>query len=165
MDGFSSLSCFLLLLAVVVRVTIVILLCTFNYPLLHAWLYTGSYNNQIFPGYFDWVNLTLVSAFTTCFPLTMGISGFGPYRCLWPNDAPAECADITHTPWAMMPTLGFVSYHREYGASLGGSPCNTHNPTLRLKIEAFKKSTVAYTLSQPKKTKKIDRELKYLCRR
>ena len=134
MDGFSSLSCFLLLLAVVVRVTIVILLCTFNYPLLHAWLYTGSYNNQIFPGYFDWVNLTLVSAFTTCFPLTMGISGFGPYRCLWPNDAPAECADITHTPWAMMPTLGlFVSY--PWGHELLVTPPPpTHTHSLYLSV-------------------------------
>jgi hypothetical protein len=29
-----------------------------------------------------------------------------------PDDAPAECAGITPTPWAMMPTLGFVSYHQ-----------------------------------------------------
>ena len=34
--------------------------------------------------------LALVSALTTCFPLTMAISGFSPYRCLQPDDAPAE---------------------------------------------------------------------------
>jgi hypothetical protein len=42
----------------------------------------------------------------------MAAGGFGPYHRLWPDDAPAECAGITPTPWAMMPTLGFVSYHR-----------------------------------------------------
>jgi hypothetical protein len=40
----------------------------------------------------------------------MAAGGFGPYHCLWPNDAPAEYAGITPTPWAMMPMLGFVSY-------------------------------------------------------
>jgi hypothetical protein len=40
----------------------------------------------------------------------MAAGGFGPYHRLWPDDAPAECAGITPTPWAMMPTLGFVSY-------------------------------------------------------
>ncbi len=53
-----------------------------------------------------------VSPITSRFPLTMAISGFGPYHRLWPNDAPAECAGITPTPWAVMPTLGFVSYDR-----------------------------------------------------
>jgi hypothetical protein len=53
--------------------------------------------------------------FSLCFsrfPLTMAISGFGLYHRLRIDDAPAECAGITPTPWAMMPTLGFVSYHR-----------------------------------------------------
>ncbi len=53
-----------------------------------------------------------ISPLTSCFPLTMAISGFGLYHCLWPDDAPAECAGITPTPWVMMPTLGFVSYDR-----------------------------------------------------
>ncbi len=43
----------------------------------------------------------------------MAISGFGPYHCLRTDNAPAKCAGITPTPsWVMMPTLGFVSYHR-----------------------------------------------------
>ncbi len=53
-----------------------------------------------------------VSPLTSRSPMTMAISGFGPYHRLWPDDAPAECAGITPTPWAMMPTLGFVSYDR-----------------------------------------------------
>ena len=53
-----------------------------------------------------------VSALTLCFQLTMMVSGFGPYRCLRPNDAPTECTDIIHTPWVMMHALGFVSYRR-----------------------------------------------------
>ena len=53
-----------------------------------------------------------VSPLTSRFPLTMAISGFGPYHRLRTDDAPAECAGITPTPWAMMPTLGFVSYDR-----------------------------------------------------
>ena len=53
-----------------------------------------------------------VSALRLCFPLTMMVSGFGPYRRLRPNYAPTECADIIPTPWAMMPALGFVSYRR-----------------------------------------------------
>ncbi len=44
-----------------------------------------------------------------------GVSGFGPYNCLWLIDAPTECAGVTptpcHGPWAMMPTMGYVSYH------------------------------------------------------
>ncbi len=53
-----------------------------------------------------------VSPLTSRFPLTMAISGIGTYHRLWPDDAPAECAGITPTPWAMMPMLGFVSYDR-----------------------------------------------------
>ncbi len=53
-----------------------------------------------------------VSPLKSRFLLTMAISGFGPYHRLWPYDAPAECAGITPTPWAMMPTIGFVSYDR-----------------------------------------------------
>ncbi len=53
-----------------------------------------------------------VSPLTSRFPLTMAISNFSPYHRLWPNDAPAECAGITPTPWVMMPTLSFVSYDR-----------------------------------------------------
>jgi hypothetical protein len=53
-----------------------------------------------------------VSPLTSRFLLTMAISGFGPYHCLWPNDAPAKCTGITPTPWAMIPMLGFVSYDR-----------------------------------------------------
>jgi hypothetical protein len=44
------------------------------------------------------------------FPLIMVVSGFGPYHRQQPDDTPAECAGITPTPWAIMPTLGFVSY-------------------------------------------------------
>ncbi len=55
--------------------------------------------------------LMLVSPLTACFPLTMVVSGFGPYHPLWPNDALAKCAGVIPTPWAMMPMLGFVSYH------------------------------------------------------
>ncbi len=40
-----------------------------------------------------------VSALALCFPLTMMVSSFGPYRRLRPNDAPTECADIIPTPW------------------------------------------------------------------
>ena len=40
----------------------------------------------------------------------MVVSGFGPYCYQQPDDAPAECAGITATTWAIMPTLGFVSY-------------------------------------------------------
>ena len=42
----------------------------------------------------------------------MAASGFSPYHHLWPDDAPAECAGITPTPWSMMHTIGFVSYHQ-----------------------------------------------------
>jgi hypothetical protein len=52
-----------------------------------------------------------VSAPTTCFLLTVVVSGFVPYNHLLPNNAPAKCAGVTPTPWAMMPTLSFVSYH------------------------------------------------------
>ena len=43
-----------------------------------------------------------VSQLTSRFLLTMAASGFSPFHRLWPNDAPAECAGITPTPWAMM---------------------------------------------------------------
>jgi hypothetical protein len=55
-----------------------------------------------------------VSPLTSRFLLTMAISGFGPYHRLWPDDAPAEYAGITPTPWAMMPTLSFVPFHQEH---------------------------------------------------
>jgi len=42
----------------------------------------------------------------------MAAGGFSPYHRLWHDDAPAECAGITTTPWAMMPMLGIVSYHQ-----------------------------------------------------
>jgi hypothetical protein len=40
-----------------------------------------------------------------------------------------------------------------YGASLGETHCYTHNPTLRLKIDACKKITVTYFITTPKNTK------------
>jgi hypothetical protein len=65
-----------------------------------------------------------VSQLTSRFPLTMAAGGFSPYHRLWPDDAPAECTGITPTPWAMMPTLGMVSYHQ--GHELLSPP---HNDT------------------------------------
>ena len=59
---------------------------------------------------FMWPFLAPVSPLTSRFPLIMVVSGFGPYHRQQPNDALAECAGITPTPWAMMPMLGFVSY-------------------------------------------------------
>jgi hypothetical protein len=52
----------------------------------------------------------------------MAAGGFSPYHRLWPDDAPAECAGITLTPWAMMHTIGFVSYHQ--GRELLSPPPN-----------------------------------------
>ncbi len=52
----------------------------------------------------------------------MAISSFSPYHYLRPDDALAECAGITPTPWAMMPTLGFVSY--DWGQELLVPPPN-----------------------------------------
>jgi hypothetical protein len=40
------------------------------------------------------------------------------------DDAPAESADINPTPWVMMPTLGFVSYHQ--GPELLSPPPQQH---------------------------------------
>jgi hypothetical protein len=57
-----------------------------------------------------WPFLAPVSPLTSYFPLIMVVSGFGPYHCQQPDDAPAECTGITPTPWVIMPTLGFVSY-------------------------------------------------------
>ena len=45
-----------------VRVVIVLLLFTFKYLLLHTRSYTGSYNTQIFPGYFVGKKITPVAA-------------------------------------------------------------------------------------------------------
>ncbi len=59
---------------------------------------------------FMWPFLAPVSPLTSRFPLIMVVSGFGPYHYQQPDDAPAECAGITPTPWAIMPTLGFVLY-------------------------------------------------------
>ncbi len=67
-----------------------------------------------------------VSALALCFPLTMMVSGFGPYRRLRPNGAPTECTDIIPTPWVMMPVLGFVSYRR--GHELVVTPLPLLNP-------------------------------------
>ncbi len=76
----------------------------------------------IFPNYIElhhtstilwpFIFFILVSPLRTHFPLTMVVSSFGPYHCLRSNDAPAKCAGVAPTPWAMMPTLAFVSYHR-----------------------------------------------------
>jgi hypothetical protein len=63
-----------------------------------------------------------VSPLTSRFLLTMVAGGFNPYHRLWPDDAPAECAGITPTPWTMMPTIGFVSYHQ--GSELLSPPPN-----------------------------------------
>jgi hypothetical protein len=54
---------------------------------------------------------TTVSARTTCFWLTMVVSGFGPYHCLWHDNAPTEHAGVIPTLWANVLTLGLVSYH------------------------------------------------------
>ena len=54
----------------------------------------------------------------------MAAGGFSPYHRLWPDDAPAECAGITPTPWAMMHTIGFVSYHQ--GRELLSPPPQRH---------------------------------------
>jgi hypothetical protein len=54
----------------------------------------------------------------------MVASGFSPYHRLWTNDAPAECAGITPTPWAMMHTVGFVSSHQ--GRELLSPPPQRH---------------------------------------
>jgi hypothetical protein len=61
---------------------------------------------------FMWPFLAPVSPLISRFPLIMVVSGFGPYHCQQSDDAPAKCAGITPTPWAIMPTLGFVSYCR-----------------------------------------------------
>ncbi len=66
-----------------------------------------------------------VSPLTARFPLTMVVSSFGPYHCLWPNNAPAEYAGVTPTPWAMMPTLGCVSYHRGHELIVRGPALKT----------------------------------------
>ena len=42
----------------------------------------------------------------------MAAGGFGPYHRLWADDAPSKRIGVTPTPWAMMPALGFVPYHR-----------------------------------------------------
>ena len=42
----------------------------------------------------------------------MAAGGFGPYHHLWADDAPSKRIGVTPTPWAMMPALGFVPYHR-----------------------------------------------------
>ncbi len=61
---------------------------------------------------FMWPFSAPVSPLTSRFPLIMVVSGFGPYHCQQLDDVPAKCAGITPTPWAIMPTLGFVSYCR-----------------------------------------------------
>ena len=79
---------------------------------VHSYSCTLRRNRNV-PYFYDAVKqhyFASVSALGLCFPLTMMVSGFGPYRHLRPNDAPTECADIIPTPWAMMPALGFVSY-------------------------------------------------------
>ena len=61
---------------------------------------------------------TLTAHFSACVPpltsrvsLIMVIGGFRPFHRLWPGDALTKQAGIIPTPWAMMPTLGFKSYH------------------------------------------------------
>ncbi len=61
---------------------------------------------------FMWPFLGPVSPLTSRFLLIMVVSGFGPYHRQQPDDAQAECTGIAPTPWAIMPTLGFVSYCR-----------------------------------------------------
>ena len=65
-----------------------------------------------------------VSPLTLRFPLTMVAGGFGPYHCLWTDDAPSKCKFITPTLGEMMPALGFVSYH--WGHELLVTPPPTH---------------------------------------
>ncbi len=76
------------------------------------WLFAQSTNlrRNIPYGYNTFAALFLASfsQLTSCLPLTMAISSFGPYCCLRAYDAPAEGVGITPTPWTMMPTLGFV---------------------------------------------------------
>jgi hypothetical protein len=89
---------------------------------VHSYSYTLRRN---VPYFYDAVKLhyfASVSALTLCFPLTMMVSGFGPYHHLQPNDAPTECADIIPTPWAMMPVLRFVSYCRGHELSVTPPP-------------------------------------------
>jgi hypothetical protein len=59
---------------------------------------------------FMWPFFAPVSPLASRFPLIMVVSGFGPYHRQQPDDAPAEYAGITPTPWVIMLTLGFVSY-------------------------------------------------------
>jgi hypothetical protein len=66
----------------------------------------------------------VVSALTTRFLLTMVVSGFSPYHYLRPDNAPAECAGVTPTPWALMPMLSFVSNHQ--GQELLVTPPTTY---------------------------------------
>ncbi len=71
---------------------------------------------------FKWPFLAPVSPLTSRFPLIMVVSGFGPYHCQQPDDAPAECVGIAPTPWPIMPTLGFVSYCRGHELLVTPSP-------------------------------------------
>ncbi len=69
-------------------------------------------NVPYFNDTFMWPFLAPVSPLTSRIPLIMVVSGFGPYHHQQLDDAPAKCAGITPTPWAIMHTLGFVSYCR-----------------------------------------------------
>jgi hypothetical protein len=40
------------------------------------------------------------------FTATMEWNGFGPYHCLWLDDAPTKCIGVISTPWKMMRALG-----------------------------------------------------------
>ncbi len=60
-------------------------------------------NVPYFYNTFMWLFLAHVSPLTSRFPLIMVVSGFGPYHRQQPDDAPAECAGITPTPWVIMP--------------------------------------------------------------
>ena len=42
----------------------------------------------------------------------MAAGGFGPYLSLWAGNTPSKRIVVNPTPWAMMPALGFVPYHR-----------------------------------------------------
>ncbi len=60
----------------------------------------------------------------------------------------------------------FPDAHMRYGASLGGSLCDSHNPTLRLINRRFSRQYRNVLRHNTKKHKnKIGRELKYLIRR
>ena len=58
----------------------------------------------------------------------MAAGGFGPYHCLWTDDAPSKRKVVTPTSGGMMPALSFVSYH--WGRELLATP--PHNALVGL---------------------------------